>query len=144
MQPGMVDWGGRRDSTALTVVEVRDVDDGEWSMDGYGAQPVYQVVDRMAWTGVSHATLHAQIADLARNIWKAAAVVVDATGVGAGLASYLKAHLGRRTQSGPAIQVRPFTFTSQSRASWDGISRASSRPAGSRSTGKRCRGSPSR
>ena len=116
IQPGTVDWAGRRDSTALTVVEVCASNERDWVGDGYGEQAVYQVIDRMAWTGVSHASLHAQIVDLARNVWKAAVVVVDATGIGAGLASYLKAHLDRRVSGSAAILVRPFTFTSQSKS----------------------------
>jgi len=115
--PGTVDWGGRRDSTALTVVEIGQSD----LLEVYGDLPIYRVVDRMAWTGAGHASLHAQIVDQARNVWKAAVVVVDATGVGAGLASYLKAQLGRRVHGERAIQVLPFTFTSQSKSKlgWD-------------------------
>ena len=50
----------RRDSTALTMVEVsRSRDD----VDAARASrlPTYRVVDRMAWTGVRHTALHAQL-----------------------------------------------------------------------------------
>jgi membrane protein YqaA with SNARE-associated domain len=47
----------------------------------------------MAWTGVRHTALHAQLVHLARDVWRASVVVVDATGVGAGLASFLAATL---------------------------------------------------
>lgn len=102
---------GRRDSTALTVVEV----DAR-----AGSLPVYRVVDRLAWTGAKHTALHAAIVKLAREVWKASAVVVDATGIGAGLASFLSASLSRR----PAIQVIPFIFTqaTKSRLGWDFVS----------------------
>lgn len=101
---------GRRDSTALTVVEI-DV--------SQGSRPVYRVVDRLAWTGAKHTALHDAIVKLARETWKASAVVVDATGIGAGLASFLGASLSRR----PAIQVIPFVFTqvSKSALGWDFI-----------------------
>jgi hypothetical protein len=101
---------GRRDSTALTVVEI-DV--------SQGARPVYRVVDRLAWTGAKHTALHDAIVKLARETWKASAVVVDATGIGAGLASFLGASLSRR----PAIQVIPFVFTQASKSAlgWDFI-----------------------
>jgi hypothetical protein len=56
--------------------------------------PVYRVVDRMAWTGTKHVALHDQLVDLALNVWKLSALVVDATGVGAGLASFLADQLG--------------------------------------------------
>lgn len=119
--PGMADWTGRRDSTALTVVEI-----GEPQLEGlagYGEQPVYRVVDRMAWTGTSHAVLHGRIVDLARRIWKASVVIVDATGVGAGLASFLQAELSRRSAESPPIRVMPFHFTARSKSqlAWDFI-----------------------
>ncbi|MBA2467779.1 MAG: hypothetical protein H0V37_00065 [Chloroflexia bacterium] len=104
----------RRDSTALTVVEVdlaaRD-----------GGLPVYRVVDRRMWTGVRHTTLHDTLVDLARNAWKANWVVVDATGVGAGLSSFLKNTLDSNRGASPAIRVEPFIFTaaSKSRLGWD-------------------------
>jgi hypothetical protein len=102
---------GRRDSTALTVVEIDA---------GSGSLPVYRVVDRLAWTGTKHTTLHAAIVKLAREVWKASAVVVDATGVGAGLASFLNASLSSR----PPIRVIPFVFTqaSKSKLGWDFVS----------------------
>ena len=104
----------RRDSTALTVIEI-DLDARA------GGQAVYRVVDRRIWTGVRHTALHDQLVDLARNVWKASWVIVDATGVGAGLSSFLKANLGARRGSQPGIQVVPFVFTaaSKSRLGWD-------------------------
>ena len=48
-------------------------------------------------------------------------VVVDATGVGAGLASFLSASLSARVDGYPAIQVIPFVFTQASKSAlgWD-------------------------
>jgi hypothetical protein len=125
---------GRRDSTALTVVEVRT--EGcpqgaglrtEWSdsppqssvlSTQSSSRPVYRVVDRMAWTGVRHTALHAQLVDLARAVWRASVVVVDATGIGAGLASFLADALRRGR---PPIPVVPFVFTAASKSAlgWD-------------------------
>ncbi|HWV35183.1 MAG TPA: hypothetical protein VNZ55_06110, partial [Thermomicrobiales bacterium] len=113
--PSATSGNDRRDSTALTVVEVDAASD---------MRPVYRVVDRRLWTGVPHADLHAQIVDLARNVWKASWIVVDATGIGAGLTSFLQASLGRRPGSGQApIRVVPFVFTgaSKSKLGWDFI-----------------------
>lgn len=106
--------GNRRDSTALTVVEV---DTGGRS----DARAVYRVVDRRVWTGVRHTVLHDQIVDLARTVWRASWVIVDATGIGAGLASFLGASLGKRSGAYPAAQVVPFVFSaaSKSRLGWD-------------------------
>jgi hypothetical protein len=143
---------GRRDSTALTVVEVapsllpaitpepapnagrgegngrkaRSSGDVDWSVqapalqEGVNRLPAYRVVDRMAWTGTRHTELHATIAQLARRVWRASAVVVDATGVGAGLASFLAATLGDR-RNGRTVTVLPFLFTqaSKSELGWD-------------------------
>ncbi|MGN6033709.1 MAG: hypothetical protein ACTHQE_18790, partial [Thermomicrobiales bacterium] len=101
----------RRDSTALTVVEVE--------ADSPGGRPVYRVVDRRVWTGVRHTALHDQLVDLARTVWRASWVVVDATGIGAGLASFLRESLGRR--HGARVEVVPFVFTraSKSQLGWD-------------------------
>lgn len=105
----------RRDSTALTVVEILDagVPGPEGALPGgagaLGALPRYHVVDRRLWTGTRHSDLHATLVDLARSVWSARLVVIDATGVGAGLASFLSAALGRAA-------VKPFQFTSTSKS----------------------------
>lgn len=93
----------QRDSTALTVVEVLPAGPGG------GELPRYHVVDRRLWTGTRHSELHATLVDLARTVWGARLVVVDATGVGAGLASFLSATLG------PAL-VKPFLFSGASKS----------------------------
>jgi hypothetical protein len=76
----------KRDATALSVVEVETQ---------YGQLPHYRVVDRRLWLGIKHTALHNQILALASH-WGAAWVIVDATGVGAGLASFLAKALGER------------------------------------------------
>lgn len=109
--PEAFDNAARRDSTALTIVEVETT----------GRElPLYRVVDRMAWTGSKHTALHAQIVDLARNVWGLSALVVDATGVGAGLASFLADALGKGPRK---IAVDPFVFTGSSKSllGWDFI-----------------------
>jgi hypothetical protein len=141
----------RRDSTALTVVEVgsreslvesrqsiverppisdRHSHDSRLTthdsrLSTFDSRlPTYNVVDRLAWTGVRHTALHAQLVHLAREVWRASVVVVDATGVGAGLAAFLAATLGeRRGREGRAIPVLPFIFTAASKSAlgWDWI-----------------------
>lgn len=100
--PEAFDTGAKRDATALTVLQVAR---------GDGQQPRYQVVDRLAWTGRKHSTLHPQLVDLAVHVWQARWLVVDATGVGAGLASFLADSL-RRSR----IHVEPFVFTGKSKS----------------------------
>ncbi len=99
----------RRDATALTVVEA----DLSGLDDPLVMRPRYRVVDRRLWVGAPHAQLYAEITDLALGVWQARWVVVDATGVGAGLAGFLSQRLPGR--------VVPFVFTVQSKSQlgWD-------------------------
>jgi hypothetical protein len=92
-----------RDSTALTVVRV----DLSSLSDDLIQAPSYQVVNRYLWTGVRHTTLYGCIKALA-GLWRARYLVVDATGVGAGLASFLHKALPGR--------VLPFIFSSSSKS----------------------------
>jgi hypothetical protein len=85
----------KRDATALTVVEIETQ---------FGRLPNYRTVDRKLWLGTKHTTLHGQILALARH-WNALWVAVDATGVGAGLASFLTKALGEK--------VIPVVFSSK-------------------------------
>lgn len=91
----------RKDSTALTIVEI---DRG----DGLVSQPIYRVIERRLWTGTKHARLYETLLDLIRT-WRPEKVVVDATGVGAGLASFLLAAVGEKV-------VQPFVFSSKSKS----------------------------
>ena len=102
--PGLL-ANSRRDATALTVVEMG------WP-GGVRDQPSYRIVDRKSWLGVRHTTLHERILELARH-WRATWVVVDATGVGAGLASFLGAALGERV-----VPLR-FSLKVKSEMGWD-------------------------
>jgi hypothetical protein len=95
--------GGKRDSTALTIVEV-DLASLE---DELIQAPTYRVVSRKEWVGVKHTTLYGQIKALAEH-WQARYLVVDATGIGAGLASFLEKALPGR--------VIPFIFTQKSKS----------------------------
>jgi len=96
-----------RDVTALTVVEV----DRSSLEDAARRAPTYRCVYRQAWVGVAHPTIYAEVAALAQ-AWQARYVVVDATGVGAGLAGFLERALPGR--------VLPFQFSaaSKSRLGW--------------------------
>jgi len=92
------------DSTAATIVEV---DLSSLSDDGLQA-PTYRVVHRRLWTGVRHSLLYGQIKALAEH-WHVQRLLIDATGVGAGLASFLGRSLGEG-------RVIPFTFTARSKS----------------------------
>lgn len=101
---------GRRDATALTIVEV----DLSTVADVLIRLPTYRVVDRRLWLGVPHTALYAQVLDLVR-LWQASSLVVDATGIGAGLAAFLGKALGLKEHDGMGIVV-PFTFSPKSKS----------------------------
>lgn len=92
--------GTRRDSTAITVLAV--------TRPARGELPTYRILDRLLWTGLAHTVQHARLLGLARH-WSPRAVVIDATGLGQGLASFLTQSLGERV-------VHPFVFSSQSKS----------------------------
>ncbi len=98
----------RRDATALTVVEI----DAATLSDPVFHAPTYRVVDRREWVGVKHTALYGQLVALARH-WQARRLVVDATGVGAGLASFLAGALGEEVVIG-----YEFNGPSKSRLGW--------------------------
>lgn len=88
----------RKDATAATIIEVAH---------GALGLPRYLVMDRYLWLGTPHPQLYGAIVHLAE-LWSASKVVVDATGVGAGLTSFLKQALGPR--------VLPFVFSQASKS----------------------------
>lgn len=98
----------RRDSTAVTVVQVLPE-------DPLFGRPTYRVVDRHHWTGRPQTEVYGALRSLAQK-WSPACLVVDATGIGAGLASFLKRSLD--------LTVVPFVFTgvSKSHLGWRWLS----------------------
>jgi hypothetical protein len=98
----------RRDSTALTVFEV----DLTSVADPLIGRPIYKVVYRREWVGVKHSKLYGRIKAIAE-LFDVRFLVVDSTGVGAGLASFLAAALGER--------VIPFEFNTRTKSDllWD-------------------------
>ena len=93
-----------RDSTVVTIGEL------DFSRcDDMSPEPVVRIVEHYRWTGESHAALHPRLVDLLRDVWRCRRVVVDATGLGQGVASFLEKALGRGV-------VRPFVFTAQSKS----------------------------
>ncbi len=98
----------KRDSTACAIFEVdlSSVDDPLIN------RPTYKVVYRREWIGIKHSTLYGQIKALAE-LYDVRFLAVDATGVGAGLASFLASSLGER--------VIPFEFNIRTKSDllWD-------------------------
>ena len=75
---------------------------------GIQKQPGVRVVEHYWWTGKKHTELYAQLVDLPKNVWHCRRIVVDATGVGQPVASFLREALG--------AAVIPFTFTQPSKS----------------------------
>ncbi|UCB43039.1 MAG: hypothetical protein JSV77_11465 [Dehalococcoidales bacterium] len=93
----------RQDSTVVTIGEL----DFE-HVNEINKQPGIRVVEHYRWTGHKHPELYPQLIDILKNVWHCRRVVVDATGVGQPVASFLKKALGSR--------VIPFTFTASSKS----------------------------
>ncbi len=98
----------RRDSTALTIFEV-DLSSVDDELIG---KPTYRVINRREWIGVKHSTLYGEIKALAE-LFNARYLVVDATGIGAGMSSFLAAALGD--------VLIPFEFNTKTKSDllWD-------------------------
>jgi hypothetical protein len=93
----------RQDSTVVTIAELDFSRCGELVK-----QPGIKVVEHYWWTGRRHAELYPQLVDILKNVWRCRRIVVDATGVGEPVSSFLRQALGAR--------VSPFTFTQHSKS----------------------------
>ena len=91
----------RQDSTVVTIGEL------DFSSN-IQRQPRVRIVEHYWWTGRKHAELYPQLVDILKNVWHCRKVVVDATGVGQPVSSFLRQSLGSK--------VSPFTFTQQSKS----------------------------
>lgn len=96
-----------RDLTAVTVMEL------DFSLLGEDlvGKPIYRVVNRQLWQGERHSTLYARLLRLA-DLWQPEKIVVDASGVGAGVGSFLRDKLGER------VITLQFTSQLKSRLGW--------------------------
>jgi hypothetical protein len=81
----------KRDATALTVIEA--LVGAPYQVQGQ--LPTYLVRDRKLWIGTRHTALQDQILALV-DLWHPIWILIDATGVGAGLASFLAKALGEK------------------------------------------------
>ena len=92
----------RQDSTIITIARV-----AEKPATTFLKEPDISIVEHYQWTGIPHPQLYAQMVSIIQK-WDLKRVVVDATGIGQPIASYLKAQLGRR--------IIPFVFTAKSKS----------------------------
>ena len=85
-----------------TVISIAEVDVAKPSL------PLLKVVEQYRWTGTPHSQLYPQMVTIFRNVWNCHRIVVDATGIGQPVASFLRKELGSK--------VVPFTFSSRSKS----------------------------
>jgi hypothetical protein len=91
-----------QDSTVITIAEVETTPHSELS------QPLVRVVEHYQWTGTPHSQLYPQMVHILKEVWNCRRIVIDATGIGQPVASFLRAQLGSK--------VIPFTFTQKSKS----------------------------
>ena len=94
----------KQDSTVVTIAEL-DFDAG----GDVATIPRIDILEHYWWTAKPHTALYSQLADVLKNVWRVKRAVVDATGVGAGVASFLSRALGKSV-------VTPFLFTQASKS----------------------------
>jgi hypothetical protein len=78
------------------------------AVDEIQKQPRICVVEHYSWQGKRHAELYSQLVDILKNVWHCRRVVVDATGIGQPVSSFLRQALGAKIIS--------FTFTAPSKS----------------------------
>ena len=91
------------DSTVITIAEIDIAQRSQFSL----SEPVLSIVEQYQWTGIAHSQLYPQVVDILKR-WSCQRVLVDATGIGQPVASFLRKELGSR--------VVPFTFTQKSKS----------------------------
>ncbi len=92
-----------QDSTVVTIGEL------DYSaMDDIQKQPQINIVEHYSWTGKKHTELYPQLVDILGKLWNCHRIIIDATGIGLTVSSFLRKALGSR--------VIPFIFTSSSKS----------------------------
>lgn len=91
------------DSTVVTIAEIETTQRSTSPL----AEPVLNVVEHYHWTGTPHSQLYSIIVQTLKK-WNCRRVLVDATGIGQPVASFLRKELGSR--------IVPFTFTQKSKS----------------------------
>ncbi len=93
-----------RDATVITIAELQCLP----QLSNAVSLPAITIVEHYCWVGQKHPLLFQQMVDILKNVWKCSRIMIDATGVGEPVASFLKQALGNK--------VIPFKFTQQSKS----------------------------
>jgi hypothetical protein len=103
------DVSPRRDSTVITIGRL------DFSLvSDLVLEPRVEVVEHYCWTGEGHRAQYERMLDVLRSVWDVQRVVVDATGIGAGVADFLRHALGEET-----VETFVFTAPGKSRLGFD-------------------------
>ena len=94
----------RRDSTVVTIARL-DYD----LISDLVCEPRLMVLDHYCWTGHGHRQQYETLLAILREAWRCRRVAVDATGIGAGIASFLE------TAMGPTV-VQKLVFNAASKS----------------------------
>jgi hypothetical protein len=89
-----------------TVVTIAELDFS--SSDSVQKQPILRIVEHYRWTGTRHTDLYSRLVDILKNVWGCKRIVIDATGIGQPVASFLGLALGSK--------VVPLVFTAASKS----------------------------
>jgi hypothetical protein len=100
--------GASHPAGPLPLIASGDVGSGLGGDSLLNKAPLIKIVEHYSWTGVKHTDLYPRMVDLLKNVWHCRRVVVDATGLGQPVASFLRQSLGSR--------VVPFEFTASSKS----------------------------
>jgi len=95
------------DSTVVTIGEMEFLKSLDLPLPS-ATLPYVRIVEHYAWRGRKHHELYPCLVDLLKNVWHCRSIVVDSTGIGQPVASFLRSALGAR--------VFPFDFTAQSKS----------------------------
>jgi hypothetical protein len=93
-----------RDATVITIAEVEPLEHD----DREPVLPVIKVIEHYCWTGENHSLILQKTVDILKNVWGCNRIVVDATGIGEPVTSFLKQAIGSK--------VIPFKFTQKSKS----------------------------
>jgi len=103
----------RRDSTAITICNISYANESSEFSQENSILPIWSVLQRILWTNVPLSEQYERLKEMISS-WDPRRIMIDATGIGAGLSSFLIRITG-------ASRVIPFTFSaaSKSKLGWD-------------------------
>ena len=97
----------QRDATVVTIAEV----ERDEQMPGFVS---IRLVEHFEWVGLAYQEQYLRLRDVLRGVWPCARVVIDASGIGAGVAAWLQEALGESL-----VECFQFTRGSKSTLGWD-------------------------